>query len=230
MNKILIVEDDVNIQNILAYNLEKCDYKVFTASSGYEALEIIHEEGDISLVLMDVMMPQMNGFDCTLEIRKFSNIPILMLTALESESDILKGFDCGVDDYIVKPFSIRQVIARVNSHFRKKTDTLPVSNLKDSFITINDLTLNTLNNEVVIGSKKNILSDTEFNLLMFFYQNPNKVFDRETLMKEVWGTSYINARTVDISVHRLREKVELSDSDPQNIKTKRGKGYYLELR
>lgn len=233
MYSILIVEDDNNIQNILAYNLEKCDFKIFTASNGVEALEILHDE-DISLVLMDVMMPEMNGFDCTREIRAFSNVPIIMLTALEDEPNILHGFECGVDDYVTKPFSFRQLLARINAHIRRPhtaENSVPnVSNGKDFVIHINNIELNTSNYVVQVGDKRNTLTNIEYKLLMFLYQNPNQAFDRDTLLKEVWGTSYTDCRTVDVNISRLRGKVELSETEPQNIRTRRGKGYYLEVR
>lgn len=233
MNTVLIVEDDRNIQNILAFNLEKSDFKVFTAETGIEAIEILKEE-DISIVLMDVMMPEMDGFDCTRAIREFSDIPIIMLTALEDEASILHGFECGVDDYVVKPFSFRQLLARVNAHMRRPytLNSSPVINkgIKDSIIHINNIELNTSNYVVQIGDKRNVLTNMEYKLFMFLYQNPNQAFDRDTLLKEVWGTSYTDSRTVDVNISRLRGKVELLEAEPQNIKTKRGKGYYLEVR
>lgn len=235
MYSVLIVEDDRNIQNILAYNLEKADFKVFTAETGSEALEILQEDGDeISLVLMDVMMPEMNGFDATREIRKFSEVPIIMLTALEDETNILEGFDCGVNDYVVKPFSFRQVLARINAQLRhnsveKPLATTPV-NTDVSLLKVNNIELNPVNYSVNVDGKKSTLTLIEYNLFMFFYNHPNKVFDRDTLLKEVWGTNYADSRTVDVNIRRLRNKIELVDSDPQNIKTLRGKGYYLEMR
>ncbi len=236
MYSVLIVEDDRNIQNILAYNLEKADFKVFTAETGVEAIEILQENGDdISLVLMDVMMPEMNGFDATREIRQFSTVPIIMLTALEDETNILEGFDCGVDDYVVKPFSFRQVLARINAQLRHNSKegsntTNVVSSNNSSVIKVNNIELNPVNYSVNVEGKKNTLTLIEYNLFMFFYNNPNKVFDRDTLLKEVWGTNYADSRTVDVNIRRLRNKVELIDSEPQNIKTLRGKGYYLEIR
>ena len=230
MNKILIVEDDVKIQNIIAFNFERENFKVFTAGTGEEAIEILKEEEDISIVLMDVMMPEMNGFDCTREIRKFSDVPILMVTALEEEANKLEGFDCGVEDYITKPFSIRELIARVKVHLRRPTQSVSSNTSLKSIIKINDMNLNTETSKVQIGNKEKELTDIEYKLLMFFYNHPNVVFNRETLLCEVWGSPYVDARTVDVTIRRLREKIEKVDSDPQNIKTRRGKGYYLDLR
>lgn len=233
MYSVLIVEDDRNIQNILAYNLERADFKVFTAETGVEGIEILQENAeDISLVLMDVMMPEMNGFDATREIRKFSDVPIIMLTALEDETNILEGFDCGVDDYVIKPFSFRQVLARINAQLRHNSKDIVTTTVSSdsSIIKVNNIELNPENYSVNVEGKKNTLTLIEYNLFMFFYNNPNKVFDRDTLLREVWGTNYADSRTVDVNIRRLRNKVELIDSEPQNIKTLRGKGYYLETR
>lgn len=227
MNRILVVEDDRNIQDILAYNLEKSDYQVFTADTGAEALEIMQEE-DISLVLMDVMLPEMNGFDCTKAIREFSDVPIIMLTALEEESNKLQGFELGINDYVTKPFSIREVIARVQTQLRI-AQNMTTKKIFQNKIHINDIELNTVNNNVTIQGKTSELTNTEYNLLMFLYKNPNKVFERPQLLEKVWGTTYGDLRTVDVAVRRLREKIEIESSDPKNIKTKRGKGYYLNL-
>ncbi len=232
MNSVLIVEDDKNIQNILAFNLEHNDFKVFTAESGSEALSILEEEEDISIVLMDIMMPEMNGFECTRKIRSFSNVPIIMLTALEDEANILQGFDCGVDDYVVKPFSFRQVLARINAHIRRPytLDTLSKGkSALNSVIHVNDIELNTNNYTVNVEGKRSTLTNMEYKLFMFLYEHPNEAFDRDTLLKEIWGTSYTDSRTVDVNIRRLRSKVELNDSEPKNIKTMRGKGYYLEV-
>lgn len=229
MNKILIVEDDTKIQNIIAFNFERENFQVFTADTGLEAIEILKEEEDISIVLMDVMMPGMNGFECTREIRKFSNVPILMVSALEDETNKLEGFECGVEDYITKPFSMRELIARVKVNLRRPIQSSSTTAIK-SVIKINDLKVNTETNKVLVYDKEKELTDIEYKLLMFFYNHPNIVYSRETLLREVWGTSYVDARTVDVTIRRLREKIEKVDSDPQNIKTRRGKGYYLDLR
>ena len=229
MNKILIVEDDTKIQNIIAFNFERENFQVFTADTGLEAIEILKEEEDISIVLMDVMLPGMNGLERTREIRKFSNVPILMVSALEDETNKLEGFECGVEDYITKPFSMRELIARVKVNLRRPIQSSSTTAIK-SVIKINDLKVNTETNKVLVYDKEKELTDIEYKLLMFFYNHPNIVYSRETLLREVWGTSYVDARTVDVTIRRLREKIEKVDSDPQNIKTRRGKGYYLDLR
>lgn len=171
----------------------------------------------------------MNGFECTREIRKFSNVPILMVSALEDETNKLEGFECGVEDYITKPFSMRELIARVKVNLRRPIQSSSATAIK-SVIKINDLKVNTETNKVLVYDKEKELTDIEYRLLMFFYNHPNIVYSRETLLREVWGTSYVDARTVDVTIRRLREKIEKVDSDPQNIKTRRGKGYYLDLR
>lgn len=225
MKKILIVEDDLNIQNILSFNLKREKYDVSICETGVEALKIVKDNPDLSLVLMDVMLPKMTGLECTKKIREFSNIPIVMLTALEGEENILKGFEVGVDDYVVKPFSIREVIARIKAHLKNSTENNSIETIK-----INNITLYPSTNVVKIGNKENELTDTELKLLMFFYKNPNKVWKREDLLKEVWGTEYFDMRTVDVSIRRLRTKIEIDDACPENLKTRRGVGYFLNMR
>lgn len=226
MKTIMIVEDDTNIQDIIAFNLEKEGYKVFTADNGEEALEIMGEE-DIDLILMDVMMPKMDGFECTTEIRKVSNVPIILLTALDTENDKLKGFDLEINDYIVKPFGIREVIARVKTQLRLVENN--GSTQKDkNIIKINNITLNTLTYQTVLDSGKTAyLTNTEYLLLMFLHNNPNKIYSREELLKEIWEKSIDDLRTVDVTIRRIREKIEDDPSNPTNIKTLRNRGYYL---
>lgn len=228
MNTVLIAEDDKNIQDIIAFNLEKNNFKVFTCENGEDAIELLKEE-NISIVLMDIMMPIMNGFDCTRKIREFSNVPIIMLTALEEESKILEGFDCGIDDYVVKPFSFRQLLARINANIRRSSEEHIALHTSDSIILqINNIELNTMNYRVRIGDKESELTASEYNLFMFFYNHPNQVFNRDILVEKVWGQG-VDSRTVDVCIKRLREKIEKNGSEPENIKTKRGKGYYLEI-
>lgn len=224
MKKILIVEDDINIQNILSFNLKREKYDVYTCETGIEALRMVEEISDLSLILMDVMLPKMTGFECTKKIREFSNIPVVMLTALEGEDNVLKGFEAGVDDYVIKPFSIKEVMARVKAHLKNSPD----NNLE--VIKINDISIYPSTNIVKIGKKESELTDTELKLLMYFYNNPNKVISREEIAKEVWGTEYFELRSVDVSIRRLRTKIEVDDASPKNLKTRRGSGYFLNMQ
>lgn len=234
MYKILVVEDDTNIQDILAYNLEKVGYKVFTADTGIEALDIIKEEEDISLVLMDVMLSGMDGYQCTEKIREFTSIPILILTALEEENKVLKGFSCGANDYITKPFRVKEVLARVQAQL-KFSEAYKTIQKSSPIVNIKDLVVHTDKNSVSRGNKDLGLSTMEYNLLLFLNKNPNTVFDRQSLLKEVWGSQEnnlsdnrsIDGRLVDVAIKRLRNKIEKDPSNPEIIMTRRGQGYYL---
>ena len=227
IKSVLIVEDERSIKDILSFNLEKEGYKVFTCEDAIRALEILREE-NISIVLMDVMMPKMDGFECTRKIREFSNIPIMLLTALEDEQSKLQVFECGINDYVVKPFSIKEVVARIKVHLAAASNMIVKKSLPE-IIQINDIQLKTLDCSVTVGDKSDVLTDTEYKLLVFLYQNPNTVFNREILMREVWGMTYTDSRTIDVTVMHLRDKIEVDASSPQSLKTKRGEGYYLEI-
>lgn len=229
LKSILIVEDDTNIQDIIAFNLERDGFKVFTADNGIEALEILNEE-PIDLILMDVMMPKMDGFECTEKIREVSNVSIIILTALETENDKLKGFDLEINDYIVKPFSVREVLARIKTQLRLAESAGNNKSKDKNIIEINGIKLNTLENKVTLKSgRESYLTNTEYLLIMFLYQNPNKIFSREELLKEIWENEIDDLRTVDVTVRRLREKIEEDPSNPQIIKTQRSRGYYIKL-
>lgn len=230
MKKILVVEDDVNIQDIVAFNLETAGYQVFTADNGVEAIEILKDEEDISLVIMDIMMPKMDGYECTEKIREFSDIPIILLTALESESDKLKGFELDINDYVVKPFSIKELVARVNNQLRLSEQKGNVNNKNKKILHINNIVFDLVEGTVKVGDRVEVLTNKEYSLLMFLYQNPNKIFNRDELLKAIWTKEIEDARAVDVAVKRIREKIEVDSSNPQNLKTRRGKGYYLNLK
>lgn len=223
MKKILIVEDDVNIKSILTFTLKRNGYDVLTAEDGVIALEILRDN-EVSLILMDVMLPNMNGFECSQEIRKLSNVPIIMLTALEEESNVLKGFECGIDDYIIKPFSMRELIARIEVNLRKsaKMTYRPISDI----IHLQSTEVNTETYSVKVADRVSELTFTEFSLLIYLYKHPNKTISRETLLEEVWGSIYGDLHTVDVNIRRIREKIEINPSSPKIIKTRRGFGYY----
>ena len=222
MKRILVVEDDVNIKSILTFALERKGFEVLSAEDGVSALDIL-KDTEVSLILMDVMLPGMDGFECSSKIRKLSNVPIVMLTALEEESNILKGFDSGVDDYVVKPFSMRELMARVDANMRKNTK-LTHSQIGE-VITLNSTTVNTETYKVSVEGRESELTPTEFSLLISFYKNPNKVLSREFLLEEVWGGLFADIHTVDVNIKRLRGKIEIEPSNPKIIKTRRGFGY-----
>lgn len=226
MKNILVVEDEQCIQDIIAYNLEKEGFKLFTCNDGVEAIELLEDGEDIDLILMDIMMPKMDGFECLKTIRNFSNIPIIMVTAMESEDNIVKGFEMGANDYVVKPFSMRELIARVKANIRTNGDA--VKRIFEK-ISLKGVVINPETNEFVKGNIRGNLSDVEMKIFMYLYNNANTVKSREDIIESIWGSDggYDN-RTVDVNVRRLREKIEQDDSHPLLIRTSRGKGYYFD--
>ncbi len=227
-NKILIVEDERSIGEILKYGLEKDGYEVELAYNGEKALEKVNQQ-DFALVLLDIMLPGKDGFQVCREIRSsFSNLPIIMITAKEEEVDKILGLELGADDYITKPFSVREVIARVKAVLRRTSEPVKSSQaiLKSGEIEIN---LNTM--EAFKNGREIELTFREFTLLTFLMQHKNHVFNRQQLLNEVWGYEYTGEdRTVDVMIRRLREKVEDDPAEPNYICTKRGMGYYFRRK
>lgn len=224
--KILITEDEAAIAEIIAYNLSNEGYETATAKDGVECLETFDSWAP-DLVLLDVMMPRMNGFETLREIRKKSRVPVIMLTAKDAEGDRIRGLELGADDYVVKPFSMGELIARVKANFRRQ-DFENESYLPDEVIEEADLNIDPVKYEVTKRGKVVDLTLREFELLKYLAQSPGTVFSRETLLEEVWGYEYYgDIRTVDVTVRRLREKIEDAGEDFRYILTKRGVGYYF---
>jgi two-component system, OmpR family, response regulator VicR len=223
--KILIVEDEKPIAEILKFNLEKEGYTVEMVYDGEQALHKV-EEMNPDLVLLDVMLPKIDGFQVCRKIRENYTMPILMLTAKEEELDKVLGLEMGADDYIVKPFSMRELLARVKANFRRVD--LPVNDNKGIIITSGYLSIDFNKYEVKKANEVIEVTSREFELLKFLAVQAEQVFSREQLLKEVWGYEYYgDIRTVDVTVRRLREKVEDNASSPKYILTKRGVGYYF---
>jgi len=226
--KILIVDDEPNIVDILKANLEREGYTTITASDGAMGLEMgISMKPD--LILLDCMLPRMDGFDVCRKLRLQTNIPILMLTAKSEEIDKVLGLELGADDYITKPFSVREVLARVKAQLRRMT--LAENELTDSskLLSFGDLQIDTDAYQVRLGDKVLELTLREFELVRFLPQNAGQVFSRETLLEKVWGYEYYgDVRTVDVTVRRTREKLEPDQSNYRYILTKRGVGYYFD--
>lgn len=228
MNKtVLIVEDETSISDIIKFNLEHEGYHVDTAYDGESGLKKALNP-DICLVLLDIMLPKMNGWDVCKKVRAESDVPILMLTAREDEMDKVLGLELGADDYITKPFSMRELLARVKAHLRRNRTALPADN---GILSVNGLTLDLDCMKVSRGEKAIDLSNREFMLLKFFVQSPEKVFSREELMENVWEYEGFlgDLRAVDVTVRRLREKIEPDPSNPTYIQTRRGAGYFFSL-
>lgn len=222
--KILIIEDEKNIADIIAHNLKREALEPVCAYDGESGLEIATRE-DCDLVLLDVMLPKMDGWEVLRELRKVSITPVIMLTAREEEEDKVMGLDLGADDYMTKPFSMKELISRIRAHIRRVGYQRPEG--PEGLLQIGDIKLDPAKMEVRKGEVLLGLSGKEFALLSFFMTNPNTVFSREELMSKVWHYEgfYGDLRAVDVMVRRLREKVEDDDAAPQYILTKRGQGY-----
>lgn len=222
---ILIIEDEKPISEIVKFNLEKEGYTVLVAYDGEEGLhKAITSYPD--LVLLDVMLPKLDGFQVCRKIRETSTVPILMLTAKEEEVDKVLGLEMGADDYITKPFGMRELLARVKANLRRNENS--GSNNLEGVLSTGGLTIDFSKYEV--RKDKNVieLTSREFELLKFLAVQAEQVFTREQLLKQVWGYEYYgDIRTVDVTVRRLREKVEDNSANPEYIMTKRGVGYYF---
>ena len=224
--KILVVEDEKPISDILKFNLEKSGYEVICAYDGEDGMNKALSES-IDLMLLDVMLPKMEGFDVLKRVReKKQNVTILMLTAREEEVDKILGLEWGADDYITKPFSMRELLARVKANLRRTvTENEPTVSEIASF---GNLAINYSRYEVTKNSEIVELTLREFELLKFLSTQPGMVFSREMLLEKVWGYEYFgDVRTVDVTIRRLREKIEDDPAHPLIIMTKRGIGYYL---
>ena len=225
---VLIIEDEQAIIDILTFNFKKEGYKVLEAMDGQTGLELALSENP-DLILLDVMLPKMDGFEVCKKIREKSSVPIIMLTAREEEVDKVLGLELGADDYMTKPFSIRELTARVKANLRRTSiDRASSGQDNSSMITSGDLTINVERYEVSKYGKVIDITLREFELLKFLATQPERIFSRENLLENVWGYEYYgDVRTVDVTVRRLREKIEDDPGMPRYIITKRGVGYYF---
>ncbi|GEN44645.1 response regulator YycF [Alkalibacillus haloalkaliphilus] len=224
---ILVVDDEEPIADILKFNLEKEGYDVVCAYDGNEAVELTKQH-EPDLILLDIMLPEKDGMEVCREIRQDYQIPIIMLTAKDSEIDKVLGLELGADDYVTKPFSNRELVARVKANLRRRgtedQDTATsIPNLK-----IGELEINRENYSVTRSGQPVDLTHREFELLLYLAKHIGQVMTREHLLETVWGYDYYgDVRTVDVTVRRLREKIEENPSNPNWIVTRRGVGYYL---
>ena len=211
--KILVVDDEQAIADIIKFNFEREGYGVDIAKDGLEALNFV-KDNIYSLILLDIMMPKLNGFDTLKEIRKSHKTPVIMLTAREDEVDKVLGLELGADDYVVKPFSIRELIARVKAVLRRFGPPTEEEGSEDEIITVGELEIDINKYEVKKNGKIIDLTLREFELLKFLSSNPGVVFSREELLEKVWEYEYYgDIRTVDVTIRRLREKVEDTSKD-----------------
>ena len=226
---ILIIEDEQKINDILAFSLGKDGYKTLYAFDGVKGLEMALKENP-DLILLDVMLPGMDGFEVCRKVREKSQVPIIMLTAREDEVDKVLGLELGADDYITKPYSMRELTARVKANLRRSKAQPVVEEEPENQNTINsgELSINVERYEVAKNGEIIDITLREFELLKFLAMQPDKIFSREKLLENVWGYEYYgDVRTVDVTVRRLREKIEDDPSMPKYIITKRGVGYYF---
>lgn len=223
---ILIVDDEKNIVDIIAFNLKKEGYEILKAADGEEGLHLALTENP-DLILLDIMMPKMDGYETCKKIREKKNTPIIMLTARAEELDKVLGLELGADDYVTKPFGVRELCARVKANLRKQAVHTEVEEEANA-LRFGRLVLNMDRYEVKKDDVVLELTLREFELLKFLAQQKNQVFSRETLLEKVWGYEYYgDVRTVDVTVRRLREKLEDDPSKPTYVLTKRGVGYYF---
>ena len=224
--KILVVDDEKNIVDIVAFNLHKEGYEVLFAYDGQQGLAIAQAENP-ELILLDIMMPKMDGFEVCRKIREKSQVPIIMLTARAEEVDKVLGLELGADDYVTKPFSVRELMARVKANVRRME---PPQAPQGGLLVYGELTIDPNKYEIKRGGELLDLTHREFELLKFLATQNTMVFTRETLLEKVWGYEYFgDVRTVDVTIRRLRSKVEDNPDQPKYILTKRGVGYYFGI-
>ena len=231
--KVMIVEDDETMLGILKYNLSKDGYTVITSMEGLQALQLARSEKP-DLILLDIMLPKMNGLEVCRILRKEMSVPIIMLTAKTEEIDKIVGLEIGADDYITKPFSMRELLARVHASFRRANliENEATKSQKESSRTIKvgPIEVDTSRHVVTINNKVIDFSPKEFDLMTYLIQNHGQVFNREALLEKVWGYDFAgDTRTVDVHIRWLREKIEDDPASPQYIVTIRGFGYKLDI-
>jgi DNA-binding response OmpR family regulator len=228
--KILVVDDEPSIVKSIQYSLEKEGYQVATAADGHAAVEVARREKP-NLVILDVMLPNQDGYEVCRQIRAEMPIPIIMLTAKGEEIDKVVGLEIGADEYVTKPFSLRELLARVKALLRLVARYQEVKQAQPDRIEIGDLVIDLTRHEVTLGQKVLNLTLKEYELLKLMAMNANKVLSREFLIEQVWGYDFTGeGRTVDVHIHWLREKIEKDPNNPMRIQTVRGVGYRFERR
>ena len=226
MKKILVLEDEANIRSFVVINLNRAGYETIEAGTGEEALEQLRLNPDVRVALLDIMLPDMDGFEVCRRVRAEKDTPIIMLTAREEETDKVMGLELGADDYITKPFSMRELMARVKANMRRTY--AGEDREKAEAPSGGGLRVSKDNGMVYKNGHPLELSAREFDILCFLSAAPGRVFSREELMEQVWGYDYYgDLRAVDVAIRRLREKIEDEPASPRYIITKRGMGYYF---
>jgi two-component system OmpR family response regulator len=227
-DKILIVEDDRNLLDTLKYNLRKEGYDVVTAIDGAEALDVAHREKP-DLIILDIMLPKMSGFEVCRVLRKEMIVPILMLTAKAEETDKIVGLEIGADDYMTKPFSLRELLARVRAMLRRAKMIEMQPGPREALLKVGDIEVDIARHKASKGATMLELTPKEFDLLAFLAVNRGFVFSRDQLLEKVWGYDFAgDTRTVDVHIRWLRQKIETDPNNPRHLVTVRGTGYKLE--
>ncbi len=222
--KALVVDDEKAIVKGIKFSLEQDDIVVDCAYDGQEALDMARAT-DYDIILLDVMLPKLTGFEVCQQIREFSNVPIIMLTAKGDDMDKILGLEYGADDYITKPFNILEVKARIKAIIRRTVRTTDTAKV----MTFGDLKLNEEYRRVFVGEREINVTSREYELLELLASTPGKTYTREELLETIWGTDYPgDERTVDVHIRRLREKLENNPSEPRYVRTKWGAGYYFQ--
>ena len=234
--KVLVVDDEKVIRSLLVTNLEKEGYDVIEAEDGLQAVDLATQEKP-NLILLDIMIPKLDGLSVCKRIKNMMNVPIIMVSAKDSDVDKILGLELGADDYVTKPFNVRELMARVKANLRKieismtpKQDAGNESAKRDNILEVGLLTLDLDRFEVMVEGENIDLTLREFEVLKFLASEPGQVFSRETLLEKVWGYEYYgDIRTVDVTVRRIREKIEKDTSNPRILMTKRSVGYYIAV-
>jgi len=235
-DKILVVDDEISLQETLAYNLNKQGYEVLTSGDGKQALEMAREQKP-DLIILDVMLPGIDGFEVCRILRKEMSTPVLMLTARDDEIDRVVGLEVGADDYLSKPFSMRELIARVKAMLRRdrlireeiNQQEAKNAELKPKILEFDNLRIDMTRREITVDEKVIPFKPKEYELLTFFAQHQGQVLTREFILERVWGWDFVgDSRTVDVHVRWLREKIEQDPANPRRIITVRGAGYRFE--
>ncbi|SER06025.1 DNA-binding response regulator, OmpR family, contains REC and winged-helix (wHTH) domain [Lachnospiraceae bacterium NE2001] len=228
MKKVLVVDDEKSIVKGLKFSLEQDDMEVDTAFDGEEAVNKARANS-YDIILLDIMLPKFSGLEVCQMIREFSEVPIIMLTAKGEDMDKIMGLEYGADDYITKPFNILEVKARIKAILRRNTKGDDLNVTTSNVIEKKGLKIETDSRRVFIKGHEVSLTAKEFDLVLLLVSNPNKVYSRDELLSEIWGATYPgDARTVDVHVRRLREKIETKPADPEYIHTKWGVGYFFQ--
>lgn len=227
MAKILVVDDEKVLLKGIKFNLQNEGYEVVTGEDGEEAVRLA-KEGNFDLILLDLMMPKLDGLQACMRIREFSTVPVIMLTAKSEDADKLMGFECGADDYVTKPFNILELKARIRALLRRSTSTVRQEERADK-LTVGAITIEPSTRSAWKKGERVELTAKEFDLAELLMRSPGRVYSRENLLNLVWGYEYLgDIRTVDVHVRRLREKLEPDPANPEYIRTKWGVGYYFK--